>query len=201
MADYVPLIIIGALAYWEFVLRGGQDLNNLIPQANAASPPTTAGTAPSTTTCQGKDKNGQPCDCPAPTTAAAVVFAYASKKKKSSSKSKSSSGGGSTQTQTKTQTNTGTGCDCSVCGGTSAAPTGTGTKGTGANIWCICQGGKWAQDPTVPTLKCGTIGKTCSATGAAGFASTNDLNSFAGQSMAYEGYGFQALQAYSRRNW
>jgi hypothetical protein len=216
MADYVPLIIAGAAAYYLLVVNPSllssltSNLTGALTPAAGATPVSTTPTAP----CQGKDKKtGAACDCPA-TTAAAMAYAFpatflsyksssskkSSSKSSSSSKSKSSSGSSSSTTASGSTSTASSSCDCSACttaGSTAAPATPAPTKGTGNAIWCLCQNGKWAQDPSF-TQKCAQIGKTCTASAGVAYA---DLNSYAGQSMAHEGYGFNALQAYTRRNW
>lgn len=198
MADYVPLIIMAGVAYYVLVVNPSilQNLTSSLTPA-AAAPGGSTAPAPAATPCQGTDKKtGAACTCP--TTAAAMAYAYATKKKKSSSKSSSkgsSSGSGSGSTPAPTTSS----CDCSACTGASTGSTAT-TKGSGANIWCLCSGGKWAQDPSF-SQKCATIGKTCSTTGAVGYSHGVDLNSYIAHSIANEGLGFNSLQGYHRRYW
>ena len=212
--DILPLVLVGGAAYYLLVLHPE------ILQGLGGSGGGAAAAAPSAS-CQGKLPDGSACPCPA----AGVAYAYASKKKKAPAK-KAAAGGGKAATPAATTTPAATGtCDCSACsGGTAAAApaaTGGGTWGQnpaskiqcdipgqacptigalgGTSQWCKCIAGAGGATAAKTTAAKTTTTKGKTTTTATGGVGT--VESFAGVSMANEGWGFSSLQSYIQRDW
>jgi hypothetical protein len=172
MGDLVPLIVVAGIGYYVLVVNPSI-LSNLTPAAAAAPTPVAPVSGASTTTTATTPCQGKdPSGNPCACPATgAAGFLYSYKSSKSKSSNNKSSNNKSSTPA----------CDCSACSGTSSSTTTSNLESTIKN----------AMNKQI-NIKSNTIKNN------AGFA---DLNSYAGASMANEGYGFNSLQAYHRRKW